>query len=108
MEPQHLGYAFVTIVGSIAASSGFWAYFTKRTEKRSATNKLLIGIAQDRIIVRGSRYISRGSITKNEYYDFVRYLYEPYIEAGGNGLVENIMEEIHKLPVRNSNDEEKE
>lgn len=107
MEPQHLGYALITLFGSVAASSGFWAYFTKRSEKKSSTNKLLIGIAQDRIIVRGSRYISRGSITKNEYYDFVKYLYEPYIEAGGNGLVENIMNEIHKLPVTN-NFEEKE
>ena len=106
MEPQHLGYALVTIVGSIAASSGFWAYFTKRTEKKGAANKLLIGIAQDRIIVRGSRYISRGSITKNEYYDFVKYLYEPYIEAGGNGLVENIMGELNKLPLRNKENDE--
>lgn len=39
-----------TIVCSVLASSGFWAYLQSRREKNDAKTKLLMGLAHDRIV----------------------------------------------------------
>lgn len=44
-------------------------------------------------------YVDRGWITKDEYEDFFKYLYEPYAKFGGNGLAERVMLEVAKLPI---------
>ena len=88
----------IAIVTSIGASSGFWAWFTNRSDKKSATNKLLLGLAHERIISLGMAHIKKKWITKDEYEDFVKYLYAPYSEFGGNGLAEKIMNEVSRLP----------
>lgn len=88
----------ISIIASVGASSGFWAWFSKKSDKKSATSRLLLGLAYDRIITLGMQYIQRGWITKDEYDDFVKYLYAPYKEFGGNGLSEKIMGEVSKLP----------
>jgi hypothetical protein len=88
----------ISIIASVGASSGFWAWFSKKSDKKSATSRLLLGLAYDRIITLGMHYIQRGWITKDEYDDFVKYLYTPYKEFGGNGLSEKIMGEVGKLP----------
>lgn len=92
----------VTIAASVIASSGFWAWFTKKSDKKSATTQLLLGLAHDRIIFLGMQYIKRGWITKDEYDDFIKYLYTPYSSFGGNGLAEKVMEEVAKLPFHSS------
>lgn len=101
--------AIITAVISVAASSGFWQYLIhKETKKRDeedkddAKTRLLIGLAHDRILFLGSSYIHRGYITKEEYDDLYKYLYEPYKEAGGNGSAEKIMMEVDKLPMYKS------
>lgn len=91
----------LTVAASLTASSGFWAWFMKRTEKRSATTQLLLGLAHDRIVFLGMEYIRRGWLTKDEYDDFIKYLYAPYANFGGNGLAEKIKEEVARLPLRN-------
>lgn len=88
----------VTIVTTFIASSGFWAYLLKKTERSSATTRLIMGMANDRIVTRGMTYISNGHIDQHEYRDFKKYLYEPYKELGGNGTADRIMEELSKLP----------
>lgn len=101
----------ISVIASVGASSGFWAWFSKKSDKKSATTQLLLGLAYDRIITLGMAHIQRGWITKDEYDDFVKYLYAPYKEFGGNGLSEKIMGEVSKLPfnapkkkVENSNE----
>lgn len=89
----------VTIVCSVMASSGFWAYVQKRTEKNDNKTKLLIGIAHDRIVHLGMQYIKRGSITRDEYENLHDYLYVPYEAEGGNGSAKRIMQEVNKLPI---------
>lgn len=91
---------FVTIVCAFLASSGFWAYITSRTNKKSASSKMLLGLGYDRIMTLGMMYIERGYITREEYEDLVKYLYKPYKELGGNGSAERIMREIEGLPIR--------
>lgn len=89
----------VTIVTSVLASSGFWAFLQKHFDKNNATKRLLIGIGHDRIMYLGMQYIERGSITADEYENLHDYLYLPYKENGGNGSAERIMEEVKRLPI---------
>lgn len=89
----------LTITGSVIASSGFWAYFTRRSERKGASTQLLLGLAHDRIVYLGMQYLDRGWMTKDEYDDFIKYLYNPYSKFGGNGLAEKIMQDLGRLPM---------
>lgn len=97
-----------TFLGSAA---GFWGYIRNRDmakqnalkirdEAQSASTRLLMGLAHDRIIGLGLSYMERGWISKDEYEDFRQYLYEPYSALGGNGTAERIMHAIERLPIR--------
>lgn len=89
----------VTIVGSILASSGLWAWVMKKSEKKDVKIKMLIGLAHDRILYLGMAYIERGFITQDEYENLRVYLYEPYEKMGGNGAAKRVMNEVEKLPI---------
>lgn len=89
----------VTIVTSVLASSGFWAFLQRHFDKNDATKRLLIGIGHDRIMHLGLQYIQRGSITADEYENLHDYLYLPYKENGGNGSAARIMSEVERLPI---------
>ena len=90
--------AFVT---SFVMSTGFWAYVQNRDKIKGAQIRLLLGLASDRLVFLGMIYIERGWITKDEYETMVKYLYAPYTELGGNGLVEKVMSELANLPMYN-------
>lgn len=92
--------AVLGIVASVGASSGFWAYLQRKDTRRDATTQLLLGLAHDRIVFLGMSYVDRGWLSKDEYEDFMKYLYAPYSEFGGNGLAEKVMLEVKKLPMR--------
>lgn len=92
----------LTIIGTVIASSGFWAYIMKRLEKKDVKTRMLIGLGHDRIIYLGMVYIERGSITQDEFENLYEYLYKPYVEMGGNGSAKRIMEEVQRLPIRKS------
>lgn len=99
---------FMTAAGGfLAASSGFWLYLKNRAEARNRENdstiRLLMGLAQTKIVHLGLQYIDRGYVTKDEYRDLRHYLYEPYIALGGNGTVERIMHGVERLEFRSSN-----
>ena len=91
-----------TIVCAVVASSGFWAYIQKKSEKKDVRTQMLIGLAHDRIIYLGMSYIERGWITHDEYENLHDYLYKPYEEMGGNGSAKKVMQEINKLPIHKS------
>ena len=90
----------VTILCSVIASSGFWAFMQYRSDKKDAKTEMLVGLAHDRIIYLGMQYIKRGSITKDEYENLNTYLYKPYAKLGGNGLAARIMAEVEKLDIK--------
>lgn len=90
----------VTIFSSVLASSGLWAYIMKRSDRKDARTKLLLGLAHDRVMFLGMSYIERGWITQDEYENLYEYLYKPYEENGGNGSAKRVMQEVNKLPVR--------
>ena len=97
---EHLLPVLVTIAGTLGASSGFWAFVQRKDSRHNAQVKLLLGLAHDRITFLGMSYIERGWITKDEYEDFMKYLYAPYEQFGGNGLAEKVMLEVAKLPIK--------
>lgn len=68
----------LTIFSSVLASSGLWAYLTKRSERKDVKTEMLIGLAHDRIM-----YL----------------LYEPYEKLGGNGSAKRIMRAVDQLPI---------
>lgn len=88
-----------TIVGSVAASGAFWALVQSRIEKRSAATQLMLGLAHERLIELGMQYLERGWITKDEYDDFVHYLWNPYSKFGGNGLADKVKRDVDSLPI---------
>lgn len=89
----------LTIICSVVASSGFWAYLQKRSDKNDAKSKMLLGLGHDRIVDLGIKYIERGWITQDEYENLNDYLYKPYEAMGGNGSAAKVMNEVRKLPI---------
>lgn len=96
---MHYIELIVTVVCSVLASSGFWAFMQHRSEKRDVKTQMLIGLGHDRIMSLGMLYIERGYITKDEYENLYEYLYKPYEKMGGNGSAKRIMQEVMKLPI---------
>jgi hypothetical protein len=96
----------VAIATFLASSGGFWVYLRSRIEAKdkeeSATNRLLMGLARDRILSLGFKYIDRGWITYDEYQNLKKYLIEPYYEMGGNGTAQHLMEAVERLEFRPS------
>lgn len=89
----------LTILGTVLASSGFWAFLDKRRGHDTAQARMLRGLAHDRIMWLGMQYINRGWITSDEYENLCTYLYEPYEALGGNGSAKKVMEEVEKLKI---------
>lgn len=100
MEPWVI--TILSIFGSVAASSGFWAWLQKKHDAKDVKTKMLLGIAHDRLVFLTLSYIDRGNITKEEFENIYNYLYSPYKELGGNGTVTRLMNEVEKLPIYGS------
>ena len=90
----------ITILTSVLASSGLWAFLGTRIDRGNAERDMLIGLGHDRILFLGIKYVERGWITQEEYENLVTYLFEPYKKLGGNGSVKRIMAEVEKLPIK--------
>lgn len=86
-------------VASVVASSGFWAFVMRKTDNKSATTRLLMGLAYDRLMVKGEQYIDRGWVSRDEFEDYRKYFYEPYKALGGNGVAERIMNGVSELQI---------
>jgi len=89
----------ITILTSVLASSGLWAFLASKFERDSAEKDILIGIGHIELVFFGMQYIERGWITQDEY-ETLKSLYEPYKKLGGNGSGTKIMQEVDKLPIR--------
>ena len=81
--------------------------YDKKTGKHSAESDMLLGLGHDRIVWLGGLYIRRGYISRDEYENLHDYLYKPYLELGGNGTAQRVMEEVKKLPLKEVAYEEK-
>lgn len=92
----------ITVVCAVIASSGFWAYVQKRSERKDVKTQMLVGLAHDRILCLGMQYIERGWITRDEYENLYEYLYTPYQKMGGNGSAKRVMDIVNTLPIHAS------
>lgn len=90
--------ALISAAAGVGGSSGVWAYLQKRSDKSSATTRLLMGLAYDKIITVGMGFIRRGSVSKDEWEEYEKYLVQPYKEMGGNGVADRIAKEVATLP----------
>lgn len=90
----------VTIVGSVFASSGLWSLILYKIKKNDSGMQMTRGMAHYRIIEEGQKFIERGWITHEEYDDFMKYLGNPYLESGSNGLAKKMIDDISDLPFK--------
>ena len=97
----------VPLLVATITSNGMWLYIQTKRNKKSATSQMLVGLVQDQIVTRGRTYLARGWVTAEEYDNFVRYLYKPYVAGGGNGLAEKIMKDVQRLPMHEPRDRER-
>ena len=92
----------VTVIISVFASSGFWAFalgiYEKKRKRESAEDRAIRALLHDRVFEISKQLIKRGSVSTEEY-DNLKYLYEPYQELGGNGTCQRLKAEVDKLPI---------
>ncbi len=107
--------AVISVFTAILASGGLWSFLSKKQDLRLAelekkkqeeqnetikndmNNKLLLGLAHDRLMYLTNKYLDNGWISAEEYENLM-YMYQPYIASGGNGAVKRNMEKVEKLP----------
>lgn len=91
-----------TIILAIFGSTGFWTLINTliqaRSKRKSAEQKMLLGLGHDKLYYLCKRYIAEGQISADDY-DNLRYIYEPYHEMGGNGTGDKLFHEVEKLPL---------
>lgn len=100
MDSTLILQSVVTVLCSVIASSGMWAWLSTRSQKKDAKTKMLLGLGHDRIVSLCIEYIDRGFITYEEFDNLYNYLYKPYKELGGNGTCSRLMEAVQKLPIK--------
>ena len=92
----------ITVIVTIFASSGFWAFalgiYEHRRKWESAEDRAIRALLHDRVFEISKMLIQRGSVTTEEY-DNLKYLFEPYQEMGGNGTCQRLKAEVDKLPI---------
>jgi hypothetical protein len=97
-----MGDVVLAAVAAVFASSGFWAFavavYNSRKARESAEDRAIRALLHDRVFDISMGLISRGSVTAEEY-DNLKYLYDPYVELGGNGTCQRLKTEVDKLPI---------
>lgn len=109
--------AVVSVITAILASGGLWTFLSKQQDlklqkleqqrkadederaKNDVKTKLLVGLAHDRLIYLTNKYLEEGWVS-SENFENLTYMYEPYIEGGGNGTVKRNMEMVKELPTK--------
>lgn len=97
---MHWIETLITIVGSVFASSGLWALILYKAKQKDTGIQLTRGMAHYQIIEEGQKFIDRGWIAHEEYDDFMKYLANPYLESGSNGLAKKMIDTISDLPFK--------
>ena len=100
MQSINWAQVLTSVLIALISSTGLWSYIANYRNKHDAKTRLLIGLAHDRIIYLGTQYIDRGDITPDEYENLNDYLYQPYVENGGNGSAKRVMEQVKALPIK--------
>ena len=89
----------VTVMLAVLGSNGLWAYIQSRSAKKTAKDRMILGLGHAEIFRTAEKYIERDGVTADELEDLEKYLYKPYKEMGGNGTAETIMHKCHSLQI---------
>lgn len=90
----------IAIFGSVLASSGLWTFINNKSNSKSNELKLLLGIGYFYLTDRAMHYLNQGYISQHDYDYFFKYLAEPYVLLGGNGVGAKLIDEIKDLPIK--------
>lgn len=101
---------FWKILIAVLGGSGVWELIKfeaeKHKKKLSDEQKLMLGIAHDRIWYLGGQYIRRKGITKSELDNLERFAV-PYLSMGGNGTGKKIWDDVKELPLISESEAER-
>jgi len=73
--------------------------YEELSDKISTLGDAIRGQGHDRIIYLGGKYLERGGLTNEEYENLNDYIYQPYVNLGGNGTARRVMDEVNNLPI---------
>ena len=94
----------IALIVAVFASTGFWSFLqswlTSRNKGKTSEQKLILGLAFIQIIAKCEFYIARGYIDADEYKELNQYLFEPYVQMGGDGTAQRLIKEVEKLPIK--------
>ena len=90
----------IMLIVAILGSGGFWAILQKKADSKDINKKMLLGLAHDKLLYLLLKCIDQGSVSTDEFENIHKYLYLPYKELGGNGIVEKLMHEVERLPIK--------
>lgn len=89
----------ITVMLAVLGSNGLWAYIQSRNTRRTAKDRMILGLGHAEIFRTAEKYIERDGITTDELEDLEKYLYKPYKTMGGNGTAETIVHKCHSLQI---------
>lgn len=92
----------ITILLAVFASQGLWTFLgdllRQKFGRKTILERLVLGIAHDRLHFLCTKYIKEGSLTADEY-DTLKSIAGPYLEMGGNGSGKRLYDQAAALPI---------
>lgn len=88
----------ILLFSAIAGSTGLWSFIASSKKKKSAMERMILGLGHDRIIYLCEKHLEKKFITPDALENLHDYLYVPYRDMGGNGSAKKYMEDVMKLP----------
>ena len=93
---------FLAVILAVFASNGLWSflgdYLRQKYGKKTMVERLVLGMAHDRLHFLCQKFIEKGGLTSEEF-DTLRSIAEPYLEMGGNGSGKKLYEQASALPI---------
>ena len=99
--------SIITMIITVLGCNAFWAWLQSKNTKKTARDRMILGLGHAEIFRTAERYIHRGAITVDELEDLEKYLYKPYSELGGNGTASAIVEQCKHLKIVSTTEAEK-
>ena len=104
MDAVNVFEFIAAVILALIASSGVWGYIMYRQQRRDRKNDdmkcvkdAVRGILFTDILDAGDKYIERGYITIKQLNNFKKYLYDPYKTLDGDGMADEIWENLSDL-----------
>lgn len=87
------------VVVAVLGSNGLWAFLQSKSTRKTARDRMILGLGHAEIFRVAEKYIHRNGITMSELEDLEKYLYKPYSDMGGNGTAAAIVAKCRELPI---------